>query len=272
VALGAGGAAFVGSSISPNDAAAYEIYLGVQMAPLSGPGIFLNPQGVVNAASSAPTGNPISPGQFITLYGTGLAQGPQAATAPFPPTLNGVTVLINDKPAALRYVSGTQINALVPYATVGTTATMVVQNGAGKSNTVTVPTAPTSPGVFTQDQSGSGFGAIQHSDFSPVNAAHPAVGGEIVLLYLTGMGMVNPPVQDGTAGGANPVSIAAATGSVLVGGKPGTVTYSGLAPGYPGLYQINVQLPPIPPGVSTLPLAIQTPNAYHDQADIPVQP
>jgi uncharacterized protein (TIGR03437 family) len=86
------------------------------------------------------------------------------------------------------------------------------------------------------------------------------------------LGAVDPPVQDGTAGGGNPTSNATAPVTVLIGGKPGTVSFSGLAPGYPGLYQINVQVPPIPPGITTLPLAIETPNAYHDQADIPVAP
>jgi uncharacterized protein (TIGR03437 family) len=126
--------------------------------------------------------------------------------------------------------------------------------------------------MLTQQQSGSGLGDILHADYSPVNAAKPAVGGEIVLLFLTGLGAVDPPVQDGTAGGANPTSNATTPVTVLIGGKPGTVSFSGLAPGYPGLYQINVQVPPIPPGVTILPLAIETPNAYHDQADIAVGP
>jgi uncharacterized protein (TIGR03437 family) len=41
---------------------------------------------------------------------------------------------------------------------------------------------------------------------------------------------------------------------------------------FPGLYQINVTVPPVPPGVTSLPLAISTPNAYHDQVDLLVQP
>ncbi len=58
---------------------------------------------------------------------------------------------------------------------------------------------------------------------------------------------------------------------VLVAGQPGTVSYNGLAPGFPGLYQINVTLPTFLSGGGNLPLAIQTNNAYHDQVDIPIR-
>jgi uncharacterized protein (TIGR03437 family) len=271
VGLGAGGKAFVGSSISANDTGAYEIYFGVQMTPLTGTGVFLNPQGVVNAASFAPAGNPIAPGEFITLFGTGLAKSDQKAAPPYPPTLNGVTVMINGTAAPLYSVSAGQINALVPYATQGATATIMVQNGSANSNTVTVPLGVTSPGVYSLDQSGSGPGAILHADYSVVNTAKPAVAGETVLIYLTGMGAVNPPVKDGTAGGSNPFSNATADVAVLVGGRPCTVLYNGLAPGYPGLYQINVTLPPSFPVSGSLPLVISTNNATHDQVDVVTQ-
>lgn len=270
VGLGAGGKAFVGSSINQNDTAAYEIFLGLQVPSLSGTGVFLNPLGVVNAASSAPPGNPISPGQFITLYGTGLAKSMQTAAPPYPATLNGVTVLVNNKQAPLYFVSPGQINALVPYSTSGATATIVVQNGVN-SNTVTVPVAPTAPGVYSLDQSGSGPGAILHADYGLVNSTRPATPGETVLIYLTGMGAVNPAITDGTAGGSNPLNKSVAEVLVLVAGQQATVLYNGLAPGFPGLYQINVTLPTFLSGGGSLPLAIQTNNAYHDQVDIAIQ-
>jgi uncharacterized protein (TIGR03437 family) len=270
VGLGAGGKAFVGSSIDQSDTTAYEIFFGVQTPALSGSGIFLNQLGVVNGASFAPAGNPISPGEFITLFGTGLAKSNQTAAPPYPATLNGVTVLVNNKPAPLYFVSPGQINALVPYATQGLTATIVVQTGGANSNTVTVPVAATAPGVYSLDQSGSGPGAILHADFSLVNAAKPATAGETVLIYLTGMGTVNPPVTDGTAGAGSTLSQATSQVVVLVAGQPGTVAYNGLAPGFPGLYQINVTLPGFLPATGNLPLAIETANAFHDQVDIAI--
>ena len=239
------------------------------MAPLSGTGVFLNPQGVVNGFSYAPAGNPIAPGEFVTLFGTGMAAGSKATTPPCPPTLNGVTVLINGKQAPLYYVSATQINAVVPYATQGPTATIVVQNGSASSNTVTVPVAATAPGVVSLDGSGTGPGGVLHPNYAVVNDANPAVPGETVQVFLTGMGAVTPAVGDGAIPGnstvtANPVSVYIADQAV-------TPIYAGMAPGYPGLYQINVKIPLTIASASDVPLAINTPNAFHDQVTIAVQ-
>ena len=273
VALGASGNAFVTAAIDPADPGAFEIGVGVRMFSVSGPGVFLNPQGVVNGAGFAPAGNPIAPGEFIALFGSGLAKSLQVTTPPYPTGagLNGVTVLINGQPAALYFVSQGQINCIVPYATQGPTATIVVNNSGVNSNTVTVPVAVTAPGLFSANQSGAGPAALRHADFSLVTAASPAVGGETVLLYLTGMGAVDPAVADGVGGSATTLSQTTQQPTVLVGGIPGKVLFSGLAPGFPGLYQINLTLPALPPGASgTLPLAISTNNAYHDQVVIPI--
>src|SRR5258708_28067863 len=142
VGLGAAGKGFVGAAINNSDPDAYEVYFGVQLPSLSGTGVFLNPLGVLNAASFAPPGNPIAPGQFVALFGTGLAASNRTATAPYPSILNGVTVQVNGKASPIYFVSAGQINFLVPYATTGTSATIVVQNNGANSNTVTVPLAP----------------------------------------------------------------------------------------------------------------------------------
>jgi uncharacterized protein (TIGR03437 family) len=270
--LGAGGKAFVGAAVNNVDPSAYEIYFGVQVPQLTGAGVFVSPLGVVNAASFAPPGDPIAPGQFVALFGTGLAGGTKTATPPYPSTLNGVTVQVNGKASPIYFVSAGQINFLVPYSTTGPTATIVVQNNGVNSNTVTVPVSATSPGIYTLDQSGSGSGAILHADYSVVNAGNPAAAGETVLIYLTGMGTVTPTLNDGTAGTPSTLYKANASNiTVLVAGRPGTVLFNGLAPGFPGLYQINVTLPTGLANSGPLPLAIQTSNAYHDQVDIPIR-
>jgi len=272
-AVGAAGKAFVSIALSTTDPNAYELDFGARMADLSGSGVFLNPQGIYNAASYAPAGNPISPGEFITLFGSGLAAGAKTATPPYPTGgFSGVTVLINNKPAPIYYVSANQINALVPYATTGPTATIVVQNNGANSNTVTVPVAATSPGIYALDQSGAGPGAILHQDYTIVNAAKPAHSGETLQIFLTGMGTVSPAVADGTAGSTDPahLSNADAQATVYVGGLQCSVLYNGLAPGFPGLYQINITVPALP-AAGALPLAISTPNAYHDQVTVQIQ-
>jgi uncharacterized protein (TIGR03437 family) len=270
VGLGAGGT-FVGSALDPSDPGAFEIYFGAPTISLSGSGAFLNPQGVVSAASFAPAGNPISPGEFIALYGTGLAASTQIASPPYPTALNNVTVTINGINAPIYFVSAGQINCLVPYGTTGATATIVVNNGGTKSNTVTVPVAATSPGIYSLDKSGTGFGAIEHGvGGSVINANSPANPGETVVVYLTGLGAVTPAVADGTASTGTPLNKTVLP-IVYIAGQAATVSFSGLTPGFPGLYQINVTIPMTISSAGNYPVGILTNNAFHDQIMIPVQ-
>jgi uncharacterized protein (TIGR03437 family) len=269
VGLGAGGT-FVEAAIDPTDPGGFEIDFGAPVTALSGSGVFLNPQGVASAASFAPAGNPISPGEFIALFGTGLAKSNQTAAPPYPASLNGVTVLIDGKAAPIYFVSPGQINCLVPYSTAGATATIEVQNGGANSNIVTVPLAVTSPGIYSLDQSGTGAGAIEHASGAVVNAANPAVAGETVVVFLTGMGAVSPTITDGTASTGNPQHQTTLP-TVYVADQQATVNFSGLTPGFPGLYQLNVIIPLSLSSTGSLPLAVGTANAFHDQVYVVVQ-
>jgi uncharacterized protein (TIGR03437 family) len=274
VAVGAAGSAFVGAAVDNDDPTAYEVFLGVRIPDVSGPGVFLNPQGVLNGGSFAPPGAPISPGEFITLYGTGLAPQSLATSAPTTAGLAGVRVFINNRLAPVSYVSGTQINALVPYGTVETTATIMIDNNGAMSNAVVVPVSATAPGVFSLSQNGVGEGAILHADFSVVNAGNPAHLGETVSIFLTGLGAVSPAVADGAPGGSNPSSATTMQADVIINGQLAVVSSSRLAPGIPGVYQIKATIPKTltvtTPGI--YPLAVRTPVSFHDQVDIALAP
>ncbi len=221
----------------------------------SGSGVFLNPTGVVNAATNTPFTAQLSPGEVISLYGTGFTASSQPTTAsvPFPSTLGGVQVLINGAQAPLYYVSQNQLSAVVPYSTPSTGALATVQvisNGAS-SNITQSYTGLTSPGVFTVPAGGVGNAAILHADFSLVSDASPAKPGETVQLFLTGLGGTNPGVTAGTAApAAPPFPTLTYPVDIFIDDfnndnfPQATVTFSGLAPGLGGLYQVNFTLPP----------------------------
>jgi uncharacterized protein (TIGR03437 family) len=263
--VGAGGVR-IGSGIGP--------YLGINVAlpapSFSGSGVFLNPAGIVNAASSAPFTAGVAPGDFITLYGANLAPGTATAyTVPFPTTagLDGVQVTVNGLPAPVQFVSPGQISAIVPYAVGSSIARIQVNNNGVLSNVVTEFVNLTAPGVFTVPPGGVGYGAVLHGDYSLVTAQSPAQVGETVSVYLTGLGTTNPVIQDGSAGPAS--SQTNNTISVYIGGVEATVSYSGLAPQLAGLYQINVT---VPSGVTAgdNPLQIVGPDSEAAEALIPV--
>jgi uncharacterized protein (TIGR03437 family) len=274
VALGAAGNGFAGTAADANDPAGYEVYVGVRLPAVSGSGVFLNPQGVFNAASLAPSGDPVAPGEFVALFGTNLAGAPQQTKPPYPASLGGVSVLVDGVVAPIYAISPTLVFALVPYATAGPTATFTVTNNDMMSNAVEVPVAATAPGVFSLTRNGIGPGAIQHTDFTTVTSAKPAKRGETVVVYLTGLGAVTPPVTDAAGGGLKTLSRVNSAIGVLIGGLPATVKFAGLVPGVPGLYIVNVVVPVDLPVTATgpVPLAIQTPDSFHDQVDLIVGP
>jgi uncharacterized protein (TIGR03437 family) len=267
IAVGAGGGALFAAGVSdlaPND---YGLSVGIRAVPASGTGVFVNPQGIVNAASLAPVGAPIAPGEYISVFGSGLASQTQGATSlPLPLTLGGVQVMVNGKAAPLNYVSATQINLQVPFSTSGATATIAIG-----SSSADVPLAPTAPGVFSQSSSGTGLGAILHANFTPVTAASPATRGETVLIFLTGLGAVSGNVTEGTAAPSNPLSLVAADVTVLINRQPAAVVFKGLAPGFAGLYQLNVTIPANATTGNNVALAIATAQAFHDQVEIAIR-
>jgi uncharacterized protein (TIGR03437 family) len=273
VGLGPNGTSFVENNLATNvDPNGFAISFGIQAPALKGSGVYINPQGILNGGSFAPTGSAIAPGEFVSIFGSGLAAATATASPPYPASLGGVTVKINDTLAPLTLVSANQVNLLVPYGVTGSTATVVVTNSGTASNSMTVPLAASAPGVFSQDSTGSGIGAILHANNSLVTTANPAKRGETIQIYLTGLGAVAPPVPDGAAGVSDPLSKTVSPAAVYLNGQKATVVYSGLAPGLPGLYQMNVTIPSgLVLGTGPAVLAIQTAEAFTDTADIPIQ-
>ena len=265
---------FASSGVDIFNSTSYELYFGALLAPQSATGVFLNPQGVLNAASFAPPGYPISPGGVMTLFGSGFpATAATASAPPFGPNLGGVSVTVNGTPAPVYSVTSTQISAIVPFAVTGSTATIVVTVSGTKSNAVTVPLAPTSPGIFSFPANGIGSAAALHSDYSLVSATSPATQGEIISMYLTGLGATNPKVQDGAAApGSAPLAVITGGIAIYVGGvqvPASQIYYAGLAPTLAGLYQVNFKVPVVAAG--NIGVAIQTNAGFTDMVYLPIQ-
>jgi uncharacterized protein (TIGR03437 family) len=202
--------------------------------------------GVVHAASDQ-GGVPIAPGGLITVYGNNLADGAaEDSGLPLPQTLSGTQVLLGDQPLPILYTNTGQLNVQVPYGVpINTQYQLTVQHG----NTLSVPqslvVAPAQPGIFTVNQQGTGQGSIVRSDgVTLVPPGTPATAGDTIVIYCTGLGAVTPPVQEGSAAPTTPpLSTTVNSVAVTIGGQQAPVAFSGLAPGYAGLYQINVVVP-----------------------------
>lgn len=214
---------------------------------------------VVSAASYAPAAMP-SPGELVAISGMNLADTAQAAPPmlPFLPTLGNTFVLIGGQQMPLLYVSGRQVNAIIPYTIAGGVKhRAIAKNGARLSVPQRVHVATAEPAVFTVDESGTGQGHIYIEPGQiPADASSPATAGDYLTIYCSGLGPVTvpspvPPVVAGyPAPGLNcpsPLtSCAAQTANpvtVMIGGQPAIFLFAGLSPGSAGLYQVNVQIP-----------------------------
>jgi len=211
-------------------------------------------KGVTNAASYA-TGS-VSPGEMVTLFGTAIGPANAAgattdpATGKLATTIGGVQVLFNGTAAPMIYASSTQVSAVVPYEMAPVANPPVWIKCAGEtSNAYQLTTTTTVPGLFTQNASGSGPGAILNQDYSVNGPNNAAAKGSIVMVYLTGEGLTSPPGVTGAITTASlpppqvtPMPLLAV--GVTINGASVPYVYAGEAPGLvAGMMQLNVQIP-----------------------------
>ena len=223
---------------------------------------FLKAVSVVNAATYQAS-VPVAQGALASLFGSGLASDTATISATtWPRTVVNRQVVINDQLQAPIYYAGpTQFNFQVPSnAPLGTDRIAVRTADTGElvaGGSLLISAA--APGIFTTNQSGTGQAAVVNQDNTINSSSNPAPVGSTVVLYGTGQGQVSPSVPDGTAapgppGLAQTVAVPTSNGTTCLNTQPsmcvaigsagfGNVVYSGLAPGYIGLWQINVTIP-----------------------------
>lgn len=257
----------------------YSLSLGLALPTFTTAGsVYITPDGVVSGATFSPVTNPIAPGEWITIYGSGLASSTVSAPSlPLPTTLGNVQVTINGTAAPLDYVSATQIVAQVPTSLAPASspyATIQVTNGSTKSNSVTVYTNDSAPGVFANPVA-TGPALAQHANYSLVTASDPAAVGETIVIYCNGLGAVSPAVNAGAAAPSGPL---AQTTDPNVNVDYNftyvpSIAFSGLTPGVAGLYQINAPVPPgIVPYTDGIFVDVGTTAGYTSMATISVSP
>jgi len=215
------------------------------------------PGGIVNAASFA-AGAALAPGSIVSVFGQNLAGATSGAPSlPLPTTLAGATLQVGGTEAPLFFTSSGQINAQLPYdLTAGSRPQVVVKGAAAVTVPETITIAPARPGIFTLSQNGKGQGAILDTQGRVVDGVAPAAAGEVVAVYGTGLGVTQPTALSGQAAPVNPPSLVTVPVTATVGGLPATVQFAGLAPGFVGLYQVNVQIPAGVPAAAAVPLVL----------------
>jgi uncharacterized protein (TIGR03437 family) len=236
---------------------------------------------VVNAASFA-NGAKVAPGSIVSLFGSDLGDADGFGIFPTRSLPGGGVITFNgiSAPVFDAVPSGGQINLLVPFElpTDGNVA-VVVTNNAGVSTPFSMPMAPAAPGLFrlpdpSNDKRANGAVLLANTAWRvmPTSMAaalgipqdckgrvapaaicgQPAAPGDVIQIYATGLGRATP---NGNPSGSSlrTGDVAPANGSILyrtvetplvnIGGYDAQVVFSGIAPGFAGLYQVNVVVP-----------------------------
>jgi trimeric autotransporter adhesin len=220
---------------------------------------------ILNAASY--TTGAVSPGEIVTLFGTGM--GPVALAGPrftlqgtLDTTAAGTTVLFDGVAAPVVYTRTDQLSVIVPYSVAGKISTLVQVVYQGQRSVPTaVAVTSTAPGIFTLTADGQGAAAAFNQDGTYNTAANGALPGTLVVLYATGEGASNPAGVDGLlASTVYPKPVAKV--SVFIGGVESEVVYAGAAPTLTaGLMQVNARVPAGMPKASTIPVVLKIGDA-----------
>jgi uncharacterized protein (TIGR03437 family) len=181
--------------------------------------------GVVSAASFVAD---VARGGLASIFGSNMGNG------------DNTTVYINGLAAPVFYASPGQFNIQVPWETTGMGTFSMVVNGM-PSNVQSRGVYTYSPDVFMVSPAQA---AITHADGTLVSNASPATVNETVVVYCTGLGPVSGAMVTGAP--ASTTSLQPTTpqqATATLGGINAPVSFSGLTPGFIGLYQLNVQVP-----------------------------
>jgi len=248
-----------------------------------------------------PLGCGLAPGAFASLYlfgGASFASSSTLNTNPVqvPTTLAGLQVQVSGDCAPnltclapISSVSPSQINAILPLettappkpASVGSCQNAVGYAVAGNCARVQVVNTSTqqvlgsgylvvgqaSPGFFTVAETGFGQIAALNCNHTPCedtqnSLTNPANQGSVIQLFMTGQGLITGGPDDGFP--PSGLVYTPFTPIVAVGGTQATVEFSGLAPGFAGLWQLNIYIPEHPAIAEGFPSGVFPVRVYYD--------
>lgn len=230
------------------------------------------PQQTAASVDAASFVRAAAPGQIMAAFGGGLPADlnftSSAGTLPLPVALGDFAVRVNGIAAPLFFVGASggafQINYQLPYETpIGMALVEIVRGGAVVAHEF-LPVSEAAPGVFTLTSNGQGQAVALNQDFSLNGSEQAEARGRFIVVYATGQGagLIDEATQQpagvmsGAPAGGNPLIVTASVPAVTIGGAPATVAFSGLAPGFVGLWQLNILIPDGAPVGDAVPLVI----------------
>lgn len=202
---------------------------------------------ILDAASGS--SNAVTPGELVWIYGTALGpldsvEAQYDQQGKLPTTLAGVSVTFDGIAAPIIFASFNAIEVQVPNELSGHSTTNVVVTYQNVSSAMIAKVVvAASPGLYTRGGAGVGLLTALNPNGMRNNGANPVSRGSYIVVYANGLGQVTPAVPTGQRAPFNPLSTATFPITASIGGQPAQVLYAGLAPGFVGLFQLNIAVP-----------------------------
>jgi uncharacterized protein (TIGR03437 family) len=176
-------------------------------------------------------------------------------------------VSVNGVAAPLLAVGSGQINFQGPGATAAGAAQIAISASGRDLASGTMQVVSSSPGIFLKDfLSVDRPGIVQRQDGQLTDATLRARRNEAIVLYGTGTGELTTPVADGAAAPLSPLAETIRKPRVFVGLEEAAVEFSGLTPGFAGLWQINARVPDTASIAGQMPVVAIAPGGYASNA------
>jgi uncharacterized protein len=170
------------------------------------------------------TGDAFAPAAIVQIAGDRLTSGSSlaAGAAPLPTRLAGTHVDVNGQPIPLFSVTPGNVLAQLPATLApGSTASLTVASVNRASQAVSLRIESAAPGILAVDRAGN-----------------------VLIIYGTGLGATDPPIEAGAASPARPPAVLRVQPTVRIESQPAVLQFAGLAPGLVGVYQMNAAIPP----------------------------
>ncbi len=237
--------------------------------------------GALTTVDAASFARAAAPGQIVAAFGSGFPAGTRfdvsASSTPLPSELARVSVRVNGMLAPLFFVGAPgdgafQINYQMPFETAAGVALVEVLSEGKLVGSEYLAVSATAPGIFTSNASGQGQAVALNQDYSingspgSASGAKPEARGRFIIVYANGQGrqlidgatnqLLTLPSGFPAPANGNPLYLTAGNPTVTIGGVSAQVAFSGLAPGFVGLWQINVKIPDNAPTGNAVPLVI----------------
>jgi uncharacterized protein (TIGR03437 family) len=210
--LAAGGST---TDVSGSALATYKLTRPKLLLVVAPQDISFDASAVVGGATFTPG---IAPGGIVSIFGSGLSGAGKQTTL----DLDGTSMNV-------LFATPFQINAEVPLSTSPGTHTLRIQSAFGTAQQQ-VQVSAVAPAIFLAGTAG----VITDTNYALIGPSNPLVRGQTLIIFATGLGAVQ------SSGG---LSVTAAPVTVLVNGVELPAAFAGLAPGFHGLYQVNVLIP-----------------------------